>query len=185
MSQRSKLYTRTGDNGTTGLLGPVRVSKADARIEAYGTVDELNATLGLALALDRERLEPYVPTIQEQLFCVGAMLASVGDAEPVCVVDTEDVAQLERWIDQMDQELEPLCAFILPGGAPAAAALHVARTVCRRAERRVVALAASEPVPRVIVQYLNRLSDLLFVLARWLNRSAAVPDRQWLPRKNG
>ena len=180
-----KIYTRTGDDGTTGLLGKARVPKHDARVEAYGSVDELNAVLGVAHAQDGERLfGELIPGFQATLFQVGAELATtdtdmlarlarVGDAE---------VTVLEREIDRFESELPPLTQFVLPGGAPLAAALHHARTVCRRAERRVTALAAREAVSPHVVHWLNRLADLLFVMARLANARAGVPDRTWTPR---
>jgi cob(I)alamin adenosyltransferase len=177
-----KIYTRTGDDGTTGLLGPGRVLKSALRVEAYGTVDELNAVLGVARALDPERrIASDLERVQDGLFRLGAELATtpgtalarmqrIGDAE---------VADLEAWIDRLDRELPELKSFILPGGTALAAQLHLARTVCRRAERRVVALAQAEPVEPVLIRHLNRLADLLFVLARWSNARAGVGETEW------
>ncbi|MGH7741431.1 MAG: cob(I)yrinic acid a,c-diamide adenosyltransferase [Candidatus Eiseniibacteriota bacterium] len=177
-----KIYTRTGDDGSTGLLGPGRVSKADARIEAYGTVDELNAAIGAARALDTGRmLESGLAAAQARLFQIGAELAAA-DAASAAKLDRirdEDVLALERWIDQCDADLAPLKRFILPGGTPLAASLHVARTLCRRAERRVVALALARPIEPRVVRYLNRLADALFVLARWCNWRSGVADEEW------
>jgi cob(I)alamin adenosyltransferase len=179
-----KIYTRTGDEGLTGLLGPGRVSKDAPRIEAYGTVDELNAVLGLARAAAELHVETdtRLGRIQDELFAVGAVLA---DPDPAgrfhSAITADHILRLETEIDAMESELEPLSQFILPGGSPAAAAVHLARTVCRRAERAVVHLRRqpSEPVPAELVVYLNRLSDWLFVLARDLNLRAGVADVPW------
>jgi cob(I)alamin adenosyltransferase len=177
-----KIYTRTGDDGTTGLLGPGRVSKSAPRVEAYGSVDELNAHLGAARALDREGwLEGDLAAIQARLFAVGAELATASPAMLAKLdrVAEADIERLESTIDRFEGELAPLTRFVLPGGAPLAAQLHLARTVCRRAERRVVALASIESVEPRIVRFLNRLADLLFVMARACNRRAGVADVEW------
>lgn len=177
-----KIYTRTGDQGETGLFGGGRVSKAHVRVEAYGAVDELNAVLGWAITqLDGEAAE-RLGGVQADLFAIGAHLATPGAGareRPVLPPLPEGVGALETWIDELDVELPDLRSFILPGGSPGGAALHVARTVCRRAERSVVALAEAEPVEPGIVVYLNRLSDLLFTLARAANRAAGVADVEW------
>jgi cob(I)alamin adenosyltransferase len=180
-----KIYTKTGDAGITGLFGGGRVGKDHPRVEAYGDVDELNAALGLARAIDvMPRIDEVLVPIQRDLFAIGALLATP-DREKMrqhlekANVDDERVAQLERAIDDADRELEPLRAFVLPGGTPKAAALHVARTVCRRAERRVVRLQTAEELPQVVVVYLNRLSDLLFTLARLANRRADAGEVTW------
>jgi cob(I)alamin adenosyltransferase len=179
------IYTRTGDRGETGLFGGGRVPKDDRRVEAYGDVDELNAALGLARAIElMPRVDEVLVPIQRDLFAIGALLAT---PDPVKMreqlakarLDEERVAQLEAAIDAGEAELEPLRAFILPGGTPKAAALHVARTVCRRAERRVVTLAHDVEIPELAVMYLNRLSDLLFVLARVANRRAGAGEVTW------
>ena len=179
------IYTRTGDRGQTGLFGGGRVQKSDARVEAYGDVDELNAALGLAVAIAHEPgVDAVLPPLQRDLFAIGALLAT---PDPVKMreqlakarLDEARVAELEAAIDAGEAELEPLRAFIMPGGAPKAAALHVARTVCRRAERRVVALSATVEIPELVVMYLNRLSDLLFVLARVANRRAGAGEVTW------
>lgn len=178
-----KIYTRRGDAGTTGLLGGGRVSKVHPRVEAYGTVDELNAVLGWAaveVSQDdiRERLEP----LQHDLFAIGADLAvgTDGGTRPqVPGVPEARVAEMEGWIDTVDEEVPPLRAFILPGGSRGAAALHVARTVCRRAERSVVALAEADDVDALVLRYLNRLSDLLFALARLENHRSGATDVAW------
>ena len=177
-----KLYTRTGDAGETSLFGGTRARKDDPRVDAYGEVDELNAWLGLARAssIDPE-LATELQQLQRDLFALGAQLADPADriaarVTKAALVD-DDVARLERLIDKMEEELPPLRRFILAGGAPAGAALHVARTVCRRAERRIVAL--DPPVDPVLLRYVNRLSDLLFVLARVANHRAGVPEIEW------
>ena len=182
---RVKIYTRTGDDGTTGLLGKARVPKHDARVEAYGSVDELNALLGVAHAHDGAKVfGELVPGFQATLFQLGAELATVDAAmlAKLSRVSSDDVTALEQEIDRLEVELTPLTQFVLPGGAMLAAALHHARTVCRRAERRVTALAARESVSPHVVHWLNRLADLLFVMARVANHRAGVPDRAWTPR---
>ena len=181
-----KIYTRTGDDGTTGLLGKARVPKHDPRVEAYGSVDELNAVLGVAHAHDTAlAFGDLVPGLQAMLFEVGAELATTDAAmlEKLARVGEAQVTRLEREIDRLEADLAPLTNFVLPGGSPLAAALHHARTVCRRAERRVTALATHEPVSADLVRWLNRLADLLFVMARWANARAGVPDQAWTPRR--
>jgi cob(I)alamin adenosyltransferase len=175
-----KIYTKTGDEGKTSLLGGTRVPKDDDRIEAYGTVDELNASIGVVRALWLDSpLDGLFETIQNDLFDVGAHLAAAEARDRFPGVAPEAAGRLEEAIDAMESDLEPLRAFILPGGSPAAAELHVARTVCRRAERRVVALAEKESVAAAVIVYLNRLSDFLFVAARTANRVAGVEDVVW------
>lgn len=183
-----KLYTRRGDRGETDLLGGARVPKDHARVAAYGAVDELSAQLGVAASATRHAdLRRLAEGIQERLFEIGAFLASPdaalraksGIAEPTA----EDVAFLEGHIDAFERELEPLRRFVLPGGHAAAAAFHVARTVCRRAEREAVALDRADPLGAAVLTYLNRLSDLLFVLARVENRRAGIGDVEWSPRR--
>lgn len=186
-----KIYTRRGDEGETGLLGGVRVPKSDARVDAYGTVDELNATVGLALALDREGRgvldAARLKRLQDDLFAVGARLAAADPErarEKGLVPDfpPERIDDLEAWIDEMDAELPELDAFVLPGGSVTAAQLHAARTVCRRAERAVVRLAEEDTgLLDVVLPYLNRLSDLLFTLARSANERAGVEETEWEP----
>ena len=180
-----RIYTRTGDAGDTGLFGGGRVGKDDPRVEAYGDVDELNAALGLARAVEMmPRIDETLVPIQRDLFSIGALLATP-DRDKMrqhldkARIDEGRVAELERAIDDGEAELEPLRAFIVPGGTPKAAALHVARTICRRAERRVVALARDVELPVIVVVYLNRLSDLLFVLARVANRRAGAGEVTW------
>jgi cob(I)alamin adenosyltransferase len=177
-----KIYTRTGDTGETGLLDGRRVSKAEPRVDTYGEVDELNACLGLVLSagIDTD-LADLVVEIQRQLFSLGASLADpTSRAAPHGKVSLgeADVERLEGWIDRLDAELEPLRRFILPGGSSAAAATHLARAVCRRAERRMTALG-SDAVAAVSFAYVNRLSDLLFTLARAINARAGVKEQEW------
>ena len=178
-----KIYTKTGDAGQTSLFDKSRVSKADARVDAYGEVDELNASLGAARAagLDDD-LGAVIEMIQRELFAVGARLADpagrIADRVVKAAVQPGDVERLEQTIDRLENELEPLRRFILPGGALAGALLHVSRTICRRAERRVVGLGPDAVEPIVII-YLNRLSDLLFVMARVANRRAGVAETEW------
>jgi cob(I)alamin adenosyltransferase len=181
-----KIYTRTGDAGETGLFGGARVAKTHPRVEAYGAVDELNACLGLAAAWsDAPALAERLSVVQARLFEVGADLATPPETKAagwVPRVDPAWVAALEAEIDTMEAELPPLTQFILPGGSRAAATLHLARTVCRRAERRVLAArAAGEDVSEVVATYLNRLSDWLFVAARLANARSGVDDVPWTP----
>jgi cob(I)alamin adenosyltransferase len=186
-----KIYTRTGDRGETGLFGGQRVSKDDARVEAYGDVDELNSVLGIAVA----RLEAVgdaemaggLREVQADLFTLGARLATPavedGGRENswIPLLDAGRVGEMEGWIDRAETELEPLQNFVLPGGSDAAAALHLARTVCRRAERRVVTLTRVAHVDETVIVYLNRLSDLIFTLARLANARAGITDVPWTP----
>jgi cob(I)alamin adenosyltransferase len=178
-----KIYTKAGDDGMTGLLGSRRVPKDDARIDAYGTIDELNAALGLARAHGLDGgADALVGQLQDELFVVGSALADPDPAGPFhAAIAPEHAERLEARIDALEAELAPLRRFILPGGVPASAQLHVARTICRRAERLVVRLGQNpgESVPRPLLVYLNRLGDLLFVLARAVNRRAGVDDIPW------
>jgi cob(I)alamin adenosyltransferase len=180
-----KIYTKTGDGGETALLGGSRVSKHDARVVAYGDVDELNSVIGGAMAVPPVETEhEFLEQIQRDLFAIGGHLATrepekVKRALAKADIDERRIARMEAIMDRAETVLPPLSAFILPGGAAKGAAFHLARTVCRRAERSVVALSAQEQVPPIILIYLNRLSDLLFVLARLANQQAAVPDRTW------
>jgi cob(I)alamin adenosyltransferase len=180
-----KIYTRTGDSGTTGLFGGARVDKDHPRLAAYGTVDEANSFIGVAISVmptGAETLVRLLEKIQDDMFVVGADLATPLDAKPaVPRITSGHVAALEKAIDGLEDDLAPLASFILPGGSPAGALLHVARTVTRRAERDVVALAKSEAVDTIVIEYLNRLSDLLFVSARWINSVAGVPEVAWKP----
>ncbi len=180
-----KIYTKTGDRGDTGLFGGGRVAKSHPRVEAYGDVDELNAAIGMALAIEKlPRIDDVLAPIQTDLFAIGALLATPDLVKmrqhlEKANIDDARVAQLERAIDACDAELQPLKAFVMPGGTPKAASLHVARTVCRRAERRVVLLAQETEIPELVVIYLNRLSDLLFTLARLANKLGAGGETTW------
>lgn len=181
-----KIYTRTGDAGLTGLYGGARVAKNNVRIAAYGTVDELNACLGSCRAAGLPgEVDRLLGQLQHDMFALGAELASPGVAAPGSILlDETDVARVEAAIDQYDAVLAPLKTFVLPGGTPASAALHVARAVCRRAERDVVTLSQSAEVRPELLVYLNRVGDLLFVLARYSNHVAGVPDVLWI-KKDG
>jgi len=177
-----KIYTKTGDDGTTSLFDGTRVPKNDLRVSAYGAVDELNAMLGIALSdkMDAD-LRDLLRAIQRALFALGAQLANPAKKKQKEKADFpgKKVEVLEQAIDRLEGELEPLKTFILPGGSPFSARLHYARTVCRRAEREVVTLSKKETVAPILIVYLNRLSDLLFVIARAANRRANVPDIPW------
>ncbi len=181
-----KIYTKSGDGGETGLFGGGRVRKSDARVEAYGDVDEACAALGVArAALSDPELGAEVARVQDELFCVGAELASPHGVKARAVVPPISprwAERLEQAMDRWDRELPVLHQFVLPGGDPGAAALHLARAVCRRAERRVVALAAQAEVDPAVVVYLNRLSDFLFVAARVANRRAGQAELHWDPK---
>ncbi|PIQ25299.1 ATP:cob(I)alamin adenosyltransferase [bacterium (Candidatus Blackallbacteria) CG17_big_fil_post_rev_8_21_14_2_50_48_46] len=174
-----KIYTRTGDTGETGLWGGRRVSKHDLRIQAYGSVDECNALLGLAICEAPESLKPLLIDLQNQLFVLGADLASPEASEHIPRIQAEQVSALEKAIDAAEADLPPLTQFILPGGSKAAAGLHLARTVARRAEREVVALMQAEAINPHALTWLNRLSDLLFVMARSANHLAQISDIPW------
>jgi len=183
-----RIYTRTGDDGTTSLFGGERVRKGNDRIDAYGTVDEANSIVGVARSHltgepGEDRLDPVLGDIQEELFVVGADLATPVDATPIVPrIKSHHVERVEARIDTFDADLKPLKKFVLPGGAPAGASLHSARTVCRRAERLVVKASASTPINEKTKVYLNRLSDLLFVLARWANKQAGMREDTWTPK---
>ncbi len=179
-----KIYTKTGDKGDTSLFGGQRVPKDALRIEAYGTVDELNSVLGIVRADNREeKIDEILEHVQNDLFVLGADLATPRSSvmKQIRRVEPKDAARLEKVIDKLEAELKPLKAFILPGGSPVAARLHFARTVCRRAERAVVRLSRNEDIGEAITIYLNRLSDLLFVLARYANQCAGVAETKWKP----
>jgi len=180
-----KIYTRGGDTGETSLFGGERVRKSAPRVSAYGEVDELNSVVGVARAeISHGDLRAKLETIQSSLFDLGGELATPdARAKAGPRVADADVAELERWIDALETELEPLRNFILPGGSRAASLLHLARTVCRRAERAVIALAECEEIEALSIRYLNRLSDLLFVMARVENRRAGVAEPQWIGRE--
>ena len=180
-----KIYTKTGDAGHTGLFGGGRVEKDHPRVEAYGVVDELNAFIGLARSIEMmPRIDEVLVPIQRDLFSIGALLATpdhdkMREQLQKARIDDERIAELERAIDDCERELEPLRSFIVPGGTPKSSALHVARTACRRAERRVVALNREVGLPELAIIYLNRLSDLLFMLARVANHRAGAGEVTW------
>jgi cob(I)alamin adenosyltransferase len=178
-----KIYTRTGDDGTTGLIGGSRVRKSDPRLDCYGTVDELNASLGLAAVILDRAIRSMIEQIQSDLFVIGSHLATPDPQSAhysgLPVLDEQLITRLEMQIDSAESELPPLTNFILPGGSEGAARLHVARTICRRAERLLVDFSLDRPVPALVLTYLNRLSDWLFVHARVANLRAAVPDVLW------
>jgi cob(I)alamin adenosyltransferase len=182
-----KIYTKTGDAGETGLFGGPRVRKSDHRVEAYGDVDELNAAVGVVRAqVEDPELERHLARIQDELFCIGAELATPHGAKArsaIPVVEPRWVERLEAAIDAWEEELPPLRQFVLPGGTRTAAALHLARCVCRRAERRAVALAAEAELAPAALAYLNRLSDLLFVAARIANHRAGRAETAWDPHR--
>ena len=183
----TRIYTRTGDRGETGLFGGGRVRKDDPRVRAYGEVDELNAVLGWVVSRSGEgETADRIRTIQADLFAIGARLATPSDARSrshLPPLPADRPAQFEAWIDQAEETLEPLRSFVLPGGAETGALLHLARTVCRRAERAVVTLAGEQEVEPEVVVYLNRLSDLLFDLARLENHRAGRPETPWKPER--
>ena len=178
-----KIYTRTGDGGETALFDGRRVTKSDLRVDAYGEIDELNAAVGLLLAegLD-EDLRSMLETVQRDLFAVGGRLADparrIAERVTKVALGADQVAMLEGWIDALEAELTPLRRFILPGGSRAGALAHVARTICRRAERRIV-LLGPDAFEAELLAYVNRLSDFLFVLARAVNRRAGVAESEW------
>jgi cob(I)alamin adenosyltransferase len=180
-----KIYTRTGDDGSTGLIGGSRVGKDDAAIECYGTVDELNASIGVAVVVADAEARIWLEQVQAVLFTIGSHLATPAGAsqgKSLPVIDGAWVTRLEQQIDASEATLPPLRNFILPGGTEFAARLHVARTVCRRAERLLVATARQRPIDPLIIIYINRLSDWLFVQARRANHLAGVPDVPWVSR---
>lgn len=186
-----KIYTRKGDGGHTRLYGGAEVSKSDPRVDAYGTVDELNATLGVVLSLDPDdRLGTRgLREVQEDLFVVGSRLAAARPERELArgtipSLSARRIEEIEAWIDRLDDEVDPLTSFILPGGSEVGAQLHVARTVCRRAERAVVALLEADPALNgEVVPYINRLSDLLFTLARAVNHRDGRPETKWQPAR--
>ena len=183
-----KIYTKTGDDGSTGLFGGDRISKDHLRIEAYGTVDETNSALGLVRTHidslpESTFLNALLHTLQSELFVLGADLATPNEAKvDVPRIDKNQIKNLERTIDKLQDQLPPLKHFILPGGAAITAFLHLARTTCRRAERQTVRLSHQEPINLDALTYLNRLSDLLFVLARWTNHVLNIDDEAWRPQ---
>ena len=180
-----RIYTKTGDKGETALFGGRRVPKSHLRVDAYGTVDELNSFIGLLCdSMENQRIKDLLQQVQHRLFTIGAHLAS-DPAKSLELPDMEtgDIQVLEQAMDDMDESLPDLKNFILPGGHPAASLCHICRTVCRRAERLVVALHQSDPVDERVLQYLNRLSDYFFVLARYLVHDAGAAEIVWNPRK--
>lgn len=181
-----KVYTRRGDRGETDLAGGVRVAKDALRVEAYGSVDEVNAAIGMSIVECSPDWVPLLEEIQRSLFEIGSVLATAPDSTSSVLasmgVTDADVESLERAIDQADSELAPLRNFVLPGGGRSAAVLHLARTFCRRAERRIVSLDREQPVEEVTLRYLNRLSDLLFTLARVENARSGDGDVEWRRR---
>ena len=192
MVRLDRIYTRTGDDGTTGLVGGERVSKDDPRIEAYGSVDELNACVGLVRERNmrhggdepaRAQLDALLETVQQRLFNLGSSLATRFDdrREGQPVLTSDHVEELERVIDALNEDLEPLTSFILPGGGPVGAMLHLARTVCRRAERATLSLSRRETIDGNDLRYLNRLSDALFVMGRWIAKRQGEPEPLWNP----
>lgn len=186
---KSKVYTRTGDKGTTSLVDGSRASKDCLRISAYGTIDELSSTLGLLAAMPDcpDEIKEELTAVQRLMFEIGGYLATPvkPGEEPVIAGLTEETARLEGWIDAIDERLPKLSSFVLPGGTQASAQCHVARTVCRRAEREIISLEREEFVDAAVVGYINRLSDYLFVVSRYLNFLAGVEDVAWKPRTAG
>lgn len=190
MVKLNKIYTRTGDDGSTGLVDGSRLSKNDVRVRAYGDVDETNSVIGLVrVTLENRRLDDMLSRIQNDLFDLGADLATPlpkegeADSEYALRMVEAQSTRLEEELDALNADLEPLTSFVLPGGSPPAAYLHQARTVCRRAERVCVALAAEQPINPAALTYLNRLSDFLFVAARWCN-DQGMADVKWVPGAN-
>jgi len=183
MTKEIKIYTKTGDDGTTGLVGGTRVKKYDLRLEAYGTIDELNASLGMLRALETDsEIKSLLLQIQNKLFNIGSRLASDERGEAYTkglVILEKDIQMLEQAIDQMEEELPELKHFILPGSDPVVAQCHVARTVCRRAERRIVEFAEHAEVEKELIKFINRLSDLLFVMARFTGFQKGVDETKW------
>jgi cob(I)alamin adenosyltransferase len=181
-----KIYTRTGDKGETGLVGGARVPKDSLRVDAYGSVDELNSVLGIARAsLDDAELDDLLSELQKDLFVVGADLASAAGHQQRHVprISKQKIDDMESTIDRFEAQLFPLKSFILPGGGVPGSLLHNARTVARRAERRIIALSRQEPVNELMLPYMNRLSDLLFVMARLANRRENKPEIEWHPKQ--
>jgi cob(I)alamin adenosyltransferase len=185
----TRIYTKTGDAGQTSLFGGGRVAKDHPRVQAYGELDELNATLGMARAAGlAQELDALIEKLQVELFTVGSVLATPTDtkaANVIPLIESEWVSDMEAAIDRLETELPPMTHFILPGGSPASATLHLARTVCRRVERHTSRLHLDGEIGPEPGVYLNRLSDLLFVLARVANHRAGVEDVKWIPKKRG
>jgi cob(I)alamin adenosyltransferase len=185
MPRLDRIYTKTGDAGITGLGGGQRVAKDSQRVETYGTVDELNSQIGVALATGLcERLTTELTLIQNELFDLGSDLATPASSQarhPVPTIEPRHIEKLERLIDELNEVVGPLTNFLLPGGSPGAAQLHVARTICRRAEREATTLARDETIGATVLPYLNRLSDALFVLARYENHERRIAEPLWRP----
>ena len=181
-----KIYTKTGDKGLTSLLGGKRVSKDDVRIESYGTIDELNAHIGLLISeISNQKMIDHLGNIQTLLFTIGSYLASESDDHPsLPILDESYVTDLETAIDTMDKELEPMKSFILPSGSRAISQSHVCRTVCRRAERRIIAAEIGSSNADLIVKIINRLSDYFFVLGRMIAKDQGITDVPWVPNRN-
>jgi cob(I)alamin adenosyltransferase len=180
-----KIYTKTGDSGKTGLFGGARVDKNNARIEAYGTIDELNSLIGVILSSEiNEKNRTILNRVQQTLFTVGSELATPSDVKSdiIQALKHDEIKYLENCIDEIDDKLEPLKNFILPGGSKSAALLHFARTICRRAERKIITVNTTDNVNAEILIYINRLSDLLFILARFENYSNSTTEIEWKPR---
>ncbi|NQX81686.1 MAG: cob(I)yrinic acid a,c-diamide adenosyltransferase [Flavobacteriaceae bacterium] len=188
-----KIYTKTGDKGTTGLYGGTRVAKHNIRIEAYGTIDELNSYIGLIKDLiNDDKISDILLRIQNELFTMGAMLATPESSKTmrngkerlnIEKVETDNVLFLEQTIDDMDKKLKPMTSFVLPGGHPTISHIHIARCICRRAERIIVRLSEEENIEKEILKYTNRLSDLLFVLSRFMSFSLKIDEIPWIPKK--
>ncbi len=180
-----KIYTKKGDSGNTSLYGGQQVSKTSSRIAAYGTVDELNSVLGMVISQQPStKTLGYLNTVQEQLFVLGADLATpISKEVRINRISEDEISFLEQTIDEMEEELPPLKNFILPGGTKAGAAIHFARTVCRRAERKAVECSTEEELSDQSIIYLNRLSDFLFVLGRFENHSSGIEETPWIPKK--
>jgi cob(I)alamin adenosyltransferase len=183
----NRIYTRTGDDGTTGLVGGTRTSKTAPRVCAYGDIDELNCHVGMCVTIATdssvEAIRSKLTLIQNELFDIGSELATApGESWPGAILaSAAQASRLEQWIDELNADLPPLTSFVLPGGCPLNAQLHISRAVCRRAERSVLTLNESEPVSEHITRYLNRLSDLLFVMSRFASKSLGVQEYLWSP----
>lgn len=180
-----KIYTKTGDSGNTSLFGGKRVEKDNQRIEAYGTLDELNSVIGLILVEKvNDKTRKILTILQQSLFVIGSELATPSDVQSKAIrpLTNEEISVLENYIDEIDADLPSLKNFIIPGGTKSASLLHFARTVCRRAERRIVEIDKSENISKNIIAYINRLSDLLFVIARYENYVTSTPETEWKPR---
>lgn len=189
MVKINRIYTRTGDDGSTGLVGGERISKAAPRVDAYGDIDELNSWLGfvisLSIAPELAQIPPVLTLIQNELFDIGSELATPtqADLSGLPLIENDRVTQLEKWIDEFSGELPELRSFILPGGHQVTSTLHIARTVCRRAERNMIRVHTQEPIRDITIQYVNRLSDLLFSLCRYTSHQLKIEEPLWIPAK--